>query len=135
MRNSKSTGSEILYYNALSPMHNATLGSSNAIDLSEYTFGTLVLSAGSVNNFTVTVKRSATSAGTFAEYASANLATGSALFVRSFVLAGSCGWYRLDYSGTGSANVAAVMVVQGARRTPIDNVTNNGASVLSTILS
>jgi hypothetical protein len=124
----------MLYYNALSPMHNATLGSSNPVDLSEYTFGTLVLSAGSVNNFTATVKRSATSAGVFAEYASANLATGSTLVVRSFVLDGSAHWYKIEYSGTGSANVAAVMVAQGARRTPIDQQSTNGATVLSTIL-
>jgi hypothetical protein len=128
------SGSEILYYNALSPMHNATLGSSNAIDLSEYTYGTLVLSSGSVNNFTVTVKRSATSAGTFGELASVNLATGSGLTVRSFVMDSSCVWYRLDYSGTGSANVAAVMVAQGARRTPIDQASVGTATVLSTIL-
>jgi hypothetical protein len=125
------SGSEILYYNALSPMHNATLGSSNPIDLSSYNFGTLVLSAGCVNNFTVTVKRSATSNGVFAELASANLATGSGLTVRSFVMNSSANWYKIEYSGTGSANVAAVMVAQGARVTPVEQ---EGATVLSTVL-
>lgn len=127
------SGSETKYYNALSPMHNATLGSSNPINLGGFTFATLIAAAGSINNFTVNVKRSATSAGTFADFgASINLATGSQLVVRSFTIDTSAVWHRVTYEQTGSANVALIMQLQGARTVPVDQ--ESGVSVLSTIL-
>jgi hypothetical protein len=44
------SGSEVKFYNALSAMHNATTGSSNPVNLGDYTFANLIVSAGSVNN-------------------------------------------------------------------------------------
>lgn len=127
------SGSEVKFYNALSPMHNATLGSSNAVNLGGFTFANMIVVAGSVNNWTVNVKRSATSAGTFADFgASVNLATGSQLVVRGFAIDTSAVYHRVTYDGTGSANVAVIIQAQGARQTPIDN--ESTTTVYSTIL-
>jgi hypothetical protein len=126
------SGSELKTYNALSPMHNATLGSSNPVDLSEMTWLNVIISAGSVANFTGTVKRSATSAGTFSECASLNLSTGSQLLMRSVSLDSSACWYRLEYQQSGSANVAVIFQAMGARRTPVDQ--ESTTTVWSSIL-
>jgi hypothetical protein len=126
------SGSELKTYTALSPMHNATLGSSNPVDLSEFTWLNVIATAGCVNSFTVTVKRSATSAGVFGECASIALGTGSQLVMRGIALDSSACFYRADYSGTGSANVAIIMQAQGARRTPVDQ--ESTTTVLSSVL-
>lgn len=127
------SGSEMLTYNALSPMHNATLGSSNPINLGGFTYANVIATAGSVNNFTLNVKRSATSAGTFADFgASINLATGSQLVMRGFALDSSACWYRITYEQTGSGNVGVIIQAQGARRTPVDQ--QSTTTVLSAIV-
>ena len=126
------SGSEMLTYNALSAMHNGTAGSSNPVDLSEYSYANLIVSSGSVDNFTINVKRAATSAAAGGDFgASINLSSGSQLVMRGFALDSSAVFYRVTYTGTGSANVTAIIQAQGARRTPI---TQNGATVLSEVL-
>ena len=59
--------SEIKYITALSPTAISAAGSSNAIDLSKFTHGTLIVSAGSTAAATINLDllRSGTSNGTF----------------------------------------------------------------------
>ena len=130
-------GSALLHIKAVSPMHNATAGSSNASNFARFTWGTMILNAGSVSlGVTAHIKRAGTSNGTFGD-TGASIGVGAAcagLFVRSFDINSSATWHRVDYSnGTGSANYSVTLVLGGARIVPVDQ--DNGGIGGTTVYS
>lgn len=130
------SGSEVKYYTALSAGHFAEPGSSNPVNLSRYEWATMILTAGCVNNLTVSMARSATSDGTFSQFgASINLTAGSGQTrARSFSLVSSAVFYQLQYDSNdaGSTNAAVIIEATNPRHTPIDQ--ESTTQVLSSII-
>lgn len=121
--------SAIKYITALSPTAATGAGSTNAVDLSKFTFATLVVSTGSTGaaNVEAHAVRSATSNGTFNGFgASINAAIAGQLYARSFVVGGSGGWYKVYYThlGAGSPVMAMFLAAAGARDVPADQDSN-----------
>lgn len=117
-------GSSIKYINALSPGDFNAAASSLPYNMGNYTWGTLVVNAGSINSgFEAHVLRSATSNGTFNGFgASIAFDTGSQMGVRSFPMNSSNLFYNVYYTnGTGSAVVGIDLIAAGAREQPIPN--------------
>jgi len=109
-------GSAIKYINALSPAGAGlgAAGSSNASYLPHASWGTLLVHAGSANNFVANVMRSGTSNGTFANFgASLTVTAGSGkLYVRSFTMDSSAVWYKVSYDNNNAGSfVGSVMLV------------------------
>lgn len=130
------TGSEVKYISALSPIGIGAAGSSNAIDLSGFEFGTMLVAIGSANDGqanTFHLLRSATSDGTFNGFgASVGTVPNGSLVARSFTV-GSQVWHKLYYNNvSGSMNAAVILEMQGARHTPVDQ--DSKTTVYSTIL-
>ncbi|WP_455218605.1 hypothetical protein [Kaarinaea lacus] len=121
--------SAIKYISALSPTAISAAGSTNAVDLSNFTFATLLVSAGSTAAATINVNvvRSATSNGTFNSFgASVSAAVLGGAHARSFVVGGSTGWHKLYYTATGAGSPVMQMFLigQGVREVPIDQDSN-----------
>lgn len=118
--------SEIKYYTALSSTAISAAGSSNAVDLSKFTHGTLIVSTGSTGAATITVDvmRSGTSNGTFQSFgASVSASVLGHLEVRAFTIGTSAVWHKTYRTATGGGSPAMVEVIAaaGARSTPINN--------------
>lgn len=127
-------GSGLQVFTLLSSNDFDGAGCSNPVDLSAYQQATLIVNAGSIETAAEFVmQRSATSDGTFAQFgASIPFSTGSYVAMRSFGANTSAFWHRLYYTnGTGSATVGAILLAQGARFVPVNQPTNDGASVYS----
>lgn len=115
--------SAIKYVQCIVPAAVTAAASSQAVDLSNYTFGTMLVSGGSVAGaITVEVQRSATSNGTFqGTGASVNVNAASTTHVRSFTINSSAVWHRLYYTHTSGSPVAAMYLIgQGVREAPIN---------------
>lgn len=130
--------SAIAYITALSPTAISAAGSTNPVDLSNYTHATLVVSAGSTGAGVVTadVVRSSASDGTFHNFGAS--VPGPILglrHIRSFTLGSSDVWYRVYYTatGAGSPTMDMMLVAAGVRGAPINQPT--GASSFSVINS
>lgn len=126
----RANGSAIKYVLAVSPVGAGlgAAGSSDPVDFSQMSWGTLLATMGSGNNFTASVERSATSNGTFAQFgASVTLTTGSGqVAARSFTMDSSAVWYRVAYSnnGAGSVNPAVYLIGADVADVPITQHTN-----------
>lgn len=121
--------SSIQYIQALSPTAISAAGSTNAVDLSKFTHGTLLVSTGSTAAATITadVLRSSASNGTFHNFgASVSAAVLGSLHGRSFTLGSSDVWYKLYYTATGSGSpvMSFVLKAAGARDVPVDQDSN-----------
>ena len=117
--------SAIKYIQALVPVAATAAASTTAVNLGNYTFGTLLVSTGSTGAAVITadVQRSATSNGTFQPFgASVTVNDANTLTVRSFVVASSAIFYKVWYThlGGGSPIVGIVLAAQGVREAPID---------------
>jgi hypothetical protein len=129
--------SAVKYVQCLVPAARSTGGSTQAVDYSNFTFGTVLATCGSTGAaaITVSVLRSATSNGTFNGIgASLNLSAASKTHVRSFTANSSAVWYKLylTHVGGGSPIVSAYLIQQGGREAPIDQDTNTTSySVIS----
>ena len=115
-------GSAIKHVLGTSAITLSTAGSTDPVDLSEFSqgLGTLLAIGGSVNGSTwdVHVMRSGTSNGTFQSFGCSAQVPNGSLYVRSWVIETSAPWHRLYYTGNGRG--AAVFTAQGARNVPID---------------
>ena len=121
--------SAIKYIQALSPTAMTVLGSTNAVDLSNFTHATLILQSGSTGAATVTADmvRASASNGTFHNFgASVNAAVAGKTHVRSWVVGGSEGWHKVYYTQTGSGSPVcnALIVAAGTREAPVDQDSN-----------
>lgn len=136
------TASEMGFFTALSPGHLNNSGSSNPVDLSNYSWALLNVVGGSFANTTAkfTALRSATSNGTFATFGvSVGLTAGSgATAVTGFPLQSSAVWYKVayDFDNTGSLNAVVQLIGMLPRHTPIDQPTGTtavGNTVIKTV--
>lgn len=121
--------SAIKYIQALSPTAISAAGSTNAVDLSNFTHATLLFTTGSTAAATITVNavRASASNGTFHNFgASVQGAVLGKTHVRSWTVGGSEGWYKLHYTaaGAGSPVCAAYIVAAGTREAPVDQDSN-----------
>lgn len=133
MLGAKLTGSEVKYVLGLSAVAVGSAGSGAAFDAAGFSFGTLLFSSNTAGG-TVSLVRSATSNGTFQGWGASITGVASELAVRSFVLTGSNTWYKLHYdNGAGSMTGCAIVALQGAYRTPVDQ--ESTTNVFSTVLS
>ena len=129
--------SAVKYINALVPAAISAAGTTTAVDLSDFTYGTVLGTAGSTGAaaITVNVQRSGTSNGTFASIGcSMVLNVKDKTKVRSFTANSSAVWYKLAYTalGGGSPIVALYLIGQGARKAPITQDSNTTSySVIS----
>lgn len=117
--------SAIKYISALSSIALTDGGSTDAVDLSNFTFATLIVNTGStaLGATTVDMVRSATSNGTFNGFgASVNVVTSGQLHVRPFVLSSSAFWYSAYYTQLNAASppISITLAVSGTREAPID---------------
>lgn len=130
--------STIKYYSALSPTAISAAGSTNAVDLSNSTFATLIVDAGSTAAATVTADmvRSSASNGTFHNFgASVSAAVLGGKHVRSFATNSSDVWYKVYYTATGSGSPVMnfTIAAAGQREAPVDQ--NSGVTSYSVINS
>jgi hypothetical protein len=121
--------SAVLYATALSPALTSSGGSSNPINLSKFTNGTLILTAGSTAAATIAayVLRSGTSDGTFQDFgASVSAAVLGKTHVRTFPINTSAVWHRVFYThtGAGSPAVNILLAANGTRSVPINQDSN-----------
>lgn len=121
--------SAIKYVQGIVPAAISAAASTQAVDLSNFTFGTVLGTAGSTGAAAVAVNvlRSATSNGTFQPIGcSITLSIASKTQVRSFTANSSAVWYRLHYTaaGAGSPILALYLIGQGVREAPIDQDSN-----------
>lgn len=121
--------SAIKYIQALSATALTAAGSTNAIDLSNFTHATLVFQSGSTGAATITADmvRASASNGTFHNFgASVSAGVAGKTHVRSWVVGGSEGWYKVYYTQTGSGSPTgnALIVAAGTREAVIDQDTN-----------
>lgn len=117
--------SAVKYISQLVPAAVTAAASTTAVDLSDFTFATLLGTAGSTADgaIAVNVQRSATSNGTFQPIGcSINLNVANKTKVRSFTMNSSCVWYKLHYTqtGNGSPITALYLIGQGSRKAPIN---------------
>lgn len=127
------SGSELGYILGLSPVAFGAPGSGNPFPVGQFTWGTLVVaanSAGAVFN----VEGSIASNGTFAQVGASIQSVASGVVTRSFALGMSQTYLRLTYdnNNAGSVTATALFVMDGARRTPINQHANT--TVLSNVL-
>jgi hypothetical protein len=127
--------SAIKYAQCIVPAAVTAAASSQPVDFSNFTFGTVLATGGSIAGaITVNVVRSATSNGTFNGIGcSLNLNAASKTQVRSFTANSSAVWYKLYYTHTlGSPVCAMYLIAQGSRKAPIEQDTNTTSySVIS----
>ncbi len=121
--------SRVKIISALSPVALAAAGSTGVVDLSGFSFATVVAQLGSggsagTNRVLVNVLRSATSDGTFSSFGASfpNLSANNQLYARSFVVDSSAGWHRVSYdnNNNGSHTMGIIIIAQAARTAPVD---------------
>ena len=122
-------GSAVKYITALSPTAISAAASTAAHDLSNFTFGTVVVSTGSTGAaaLVLNVQRSSASNGTFQPFgASVTAAVLGKSQVRSFAVNTSAVWHRVHYTATGGGSPAMsiVLIGSGGREAPIDQDSN-----------
>ena len=122
-------GSAVKYITALSPTAISAAASTAAHDLSNFTFGTVVVSTGSTGAaaLVMNVQRSSASNGTFQPFgASVTAGVLGKTQVRSFTVNTSAVWHRVHYTavGGGSPAISIVLIGSGGREAPIDQDSN-----------
>ena len=118
-------GSAVKYIRAIAPDSYSSAASTTASNLSDFAWGTLVVTAGSIaGTLNCHMQRSATSNGTFAEFGASvtAFAEGDAgsLKVRSFKMDSSAVFYKVTHLPSAAAEYAAVVIASGARQVPVN---------------
>jgi hypothetical protein len=109
--------SQVKIIPALSAVALAAAGSSNAVDLSGFTGGMLIVSHGSTpatTGLAVNLLRSGTSDGTFAGWGASLPAvkTNGQVATRSFAINTSAVWHKISYDGNnGGSHITAVTIL------------------------
>lgn len=131
------SGSAVKYIRAVTPDAYSSAASTTASNLSDFTWGTLIVSAGSIaGTLNAHMLRSATSNGTFSEFGASVTAyaegEGGSLKVRSFKMDSSAVFYKVTHVASASSEYAAVVIAGGARQIPVNQ--ENDVTVHSDVL-
>jgi len=132
--------SAVKYITDMSSFAVSAQASTNAVDLSNFTFCTLLVSSGSTGDGVITfdVLRSSASDGTFHNFG-ASIPGGvlGGLQARSFVLGSSDVWYKTYRValGAGSPVIVSIFAAQGTRAAPVDQYDSGGSTVSYSVIN